>query len=228
MPRFTVNGVELDIPSNQLVPNLVGALRSGRYEHTEAAALDRHLRPEDRFLDLGAGAGYLCALAARKVPGAAILGVEANPEMVEVARATLARAGAEGAVIEHGAVVAETWAEAEVPFRLRAGFWASSAVPEPATAGTQGQTIRVPALRLGSVLARHRPSVVLLDIEGGEAALFDHPLPDHVRLVVLELHGKHYGPSGIRRIFDGLSAARFAYCPAGSRGSTVVFERVPA
>ncbi len=228
MPRFTVNGIELDIPSGQLVPNLVEALTSGRYEHTEAAALDRHLRPEDRFVDLGAGAGYLCALAARTLPAAAVLGVEANPAMVEVARATLARAGAEAAKVEHGAVVADTWAGPVVPFRLRAGFWASAVAPDPAPAEAPGAVIEVPALRLGSLLARHRPSVVLLDIEGGEAELFDRQLPDHVRLVIMELHGKHYGPAGIRRVFDGLSAARFTYCPAGSRGATVVFERVPA
>jgi hypothetical protein len=101
-------------------------------------------------------------------------------------------------------------------------------VPDAAPAEAPGEVIEVPALRLGSILSRHRPSVVLLDIEGGEAALFDRPLPDHVRLVIMELHGKHYGPAGIKRVFDGLSAARFAYCPAGSRGSTVVLERVPA
>lgn len=227
MPRFTVNGIELDIPSGQLVPNLVAALESGRYEHTEAAALDRHLRTDDRFLDLGAGAGYLCARAARTLPGSAVLGVEANPEMVEVARATLARAGAAGAAIMHGAVVADDWAGTEVPFRLRQGFWASAAAPDARSGETPRQVIAVPALRLGSVLARHRPSVIVLDIEGGEATLFDRPLPGHARLVILELHAKHYGPAGIKRVFDGLSAAGFAYCPAGSRGATVVFERPP-
>ena len=42
----------------------------------------------------------------------------------------------------------------------------------------------------------------------------------------MELHPAVYGKAGIRRIFDALSAQGFGYCPAGSKGGTVVLERV--
>lgn len=223
MPRFIVNGIALNIPGRHLTPPLREALETGRYEQSEAAALERHLRDGDRFLDLGAGAGYLVALAALRLGVEAVAGVEGDPEMAEVARRTVNRATGADATVEAGAVVPSGFSGSEVDFIRRGGFWASS-LPVADEAGQARLTVA--ALPLEELLARHRPSVLCVDIEGGEAELFDYPLPTHVRLVILELHPKRYGASGVRRIFDGLSASGMAYCPAGSRGATVVFERV--
>ena len=56
MAEYTINEVHLRIPDTLVTGQLDRALSSGRYEHSEAEALLRHLRPRDRFLDLGAGA----------------------------------------------------------------------------------------------------------------------------------------------------------------------------
>ncbi len=48
------------------------------------------------------------------------------------------------------------------------------------------------------------------------------------RIVVLEIHPAFYGSAGVKRFFDGLSASCLACSPKGSRGATVVFERVRA
>ena len=67
MPQFTLRGLKLSVPQTALRGALPEALASGKYEHTEADAILRHLVPGDRFLDLGAGLGYLCCLAARVI-----------------------------------------------------------------------------------------------------------------------------------------------------------------
>lgn len=227
MPSFTLNGIVLELPDGVLTPPLREALRSGRYENAEAAALARHLRPGDRVLELGAGAGYLAALAARVLGAAAVLGVEGHPEMAEVARANLNANGFDEAALLWGAAVEDAHDGAPVRFHIRPAFWASARAAEgrdiPAS-----RLVEVPALRLGDLIARHRPTVLIVDVEGGEIGLFDQPLSDGIRLVILEIHPGRYGPQGTKHVFDRLSASGMAYCPAGSRGDTLVFERVPA
>lgn len=221
MPEFNVNGVVLDIPADRLSRNLEEALQSGKYEHGEAAALAAHLKPDDRFLDLGAGAGYLMVVAGRLGGTNPVAGVEAGPEMAEVARKTLSRNGVKGQVM-WGAVVPDSHPGGAVPFRRRKAFWASSLA---ADGDDDTVTVDVPALRLGDLLAQHRPSVICVDIEGAELGLFGQALPADLRLVVMEIHPGQYGGAGVQRLFAGLGAAGFAYHPRGSRGAVVVFSR---
>jgi FkbM family methyltransferase len=223
VPDYTIDGISLSLPANRLTPTLIRALETGRYENSEAAALRAHLLPADRYLDLGAGAGYLLAQAARIVTKGRLSGIEASREMVDAARANVARNGV-NAELRWGAVVPDDHAGDEAAFHERPAFWASAL----AQAGSQNpdREHAVPALRFRTLLKEFRPTALSIDIEGGEAALFDRPLPRHVRLVVMELHPGHYGGTGVKRIFDGLSASGFAYAARGSRGATVVFTRV--
>ncbi|MFN4157833.1 MAG: FkbM family methyltransferase [Gemmobacter sp.] len=222
MARYTLNTVDLQLPDTMVTGQLDQALTAGRYEHTEAEAIGRHLRPRDRFLDLGAGAGYLISLAAR-LGAAGADGVEANPDMVPVATANLARNGGGGTVV-WGAVVPDGEPAATLAFTQRRSFWASSLTPPADVQGTR--KVEVPALRFAEVLARFDPTVMCIDIEGGEAGLIAGPLPPALRLIVMELHPAVYGGAGIRAVFDAASAQGFGYCPAGSKGGTVVFQRV--
>ncbi len=50
--------------------------------------------------------------------------------------------------------------------------------------------------------------------------------PPRVRLLIVEIHTKHYSPQVLKDILDGLSGAAFTYMPWGSRGETLVFQRV--
>lgn len=223
MPSFSLRGLTLTLPQTALRGGLEQALSSGRYEGQEADALLRHLTPEDRFLDLGAGLGFLCALAARVVGEAAVTGVEAGPETADLARANLAANGFPGARILQGAVTATETGEVE--FGQRPAFWASAlkgAEGWPANA----RLLRVPALPVGPLLADVRPTVLCCDIEGAEAAVLARPLPG-VRLIVVEIHPGLYGMAGTKALFDALSAQGFAYVPEGSRGATLVFGRAP-
>ncbi len=226
MQSFTLNGITLEIPEHVMTDTLIEALVSGRYEGSEAAALTRHLRPGDRMLELGSGAGYLAALAAGVIGAEAVLGVEAHPEMAQVARANLKRNDAGAADILWGAAVADDFAADAAPFWTRMAYWASALATEEQAATAGPRLAEVPALRIGALIARHRPTVLVSDIEGGELALFDRPLAAHIRLLVLEIHPGNYGLAGVKRIFDALSAQGLVYCAPGSRGDTLVFERL--
>jgi len=221
MPSFSLRDLTLTLPEAALRGGLEQALSSGRYEGQEADAILRHLRPGDRFLDLGAGIGFLCALAARVVGGESVTGVEAGPETAAQARANLAANGFPATRILHGAVT--DGATEEVEFGQRPAFWAS-ALKTGEDWPVNARVLRVPALPIGSLLAEARPTVLSCDIEGAELEVLAQPLPG-VRLVVAEIHPAVYGAGGTRRLFDALSAQGFAYLPEGSRGAVVVFGR---
>lgn len=221
MPTFSLRGLTLTLPEAALRGGLERAFTTGRYEHQEADAILAHLQPGDRFMDLGAGIGFLCALAARVVGASAVTGVEAVPNTLGLARQTLELNGFHGVQLVHGAVTGG--AIGEVEFGQRPAFWASAlqgAEGWPANA----QVIRVPALLLSELLAKHRPTVLCCDIEGAELEVLATPFTG-VRLVVVELHPGIYGPTGEARVRENLEAQGFQPEPIGTRGATVVYRR---
>lgn len=224
MPEFDLNGVKLTIPQGCLTPLLRKKLLSGHYEAAERDAVTQHLRGDDRVLDLGAGAGYVSTLAG--MIAASVAGVEANREILEAARANLAANGVTGAELLWGAAVPDDFAAETVAFTLRRAFWSSGISRNDEAEAPRH--VEVPALRLGALLQRFDPTVLIVDIEGGELALFDRPLPPQLRLLVIELHLSVYGAAGVQRIFDGLSASGFSYCPTGSCRKVVVLQRIGA
>lgn len=224
MAQFTLRGITLRIPDQQLSPPLRAALEEGRYEGGESAALLRHLAPGDRVLDLGAGAGYVASLAARVVGGENVTAVEAAPEMLPVLRRNLNLNEAGDAQVLHGAVVADDFPDEVVRFEVARAFWASRIGEGGGGKGTK--TVEVPALRFGELVRRVAPSVLVMDIEGAERDICRQAWPDCLRLVVMEIHPGIYGGEGIRAIFDAMSRNGFAYMPWGSRGAVVVMQRV--
>ena len=220
MRAFTLRGLTLYLPEAALKGNLERALSSGRYENHEADALLLHLVPGDRMLDLGAGLGFICALAAGVLGADAVLGVEAGPETVKLARRNLAANGFEDVRVLKGAVVGA--GEGEVAFGQRPAFWAS-ALQGPDGWPENAEVIRVPSRPIGKLLDRFAPTVISCDIEGGELEVLTQPLPG-VRLVVVETHQQVYGPEGVARIVAALTAQGFAEAE-GARKDTLVFRR---
>mgnify|MGYP006364952221 CR=1 FL=1 len=151
MRAFTLRGLTLYVPEAALKGNLERALSAGRYENHEADALLLHLRPGDRLLDLGAGLGFICALAAGVLGESAVFGVEAGPETVKLARRNLVANGFQGVKVLKGAVVGT--GEGEVEFGQRPAFWAS-ALRGPEGWPENAEVIRVPARPLGKALQR--------------------------------------------------------------------------
>ncbi len=75
------------------------AFGTGEHETTRlcAAALEEHVRPGSRWLDLGTGTGIL-AIVAGRCGAARVLAIDHDPQCVSVATEVTARNGAAGAV----------------------------------------------------------------------------------------------------------------------------------
>ncbi len=224
MPEFQLEDISLSVPSKDVGERVLRALAKGHFERDEARAMRAHFGPDDRLLDLGSGTGFIATIAGRIAAGEAVTGVEALPHMVDIAKANLVRNGVQGARILWGAVVPPSFEGAQVRYRARRQFWASSVL---STATEQrGRQMDVPALRLDTLLEMSRATVISCDIEGGELALFEAELPQKVRLIILEIHPGRYGDAGTARIFGALAQNNMVYCARRSVGATVVFRRI--
>ena len=71
------------------------------------------------------------------------------------------------------------------------------------------------------------PRIMIVDIEGGEGQLFRNFSPGRLRHVYVELHKQVIGPRGLRRVFNQLARAGFAYDPVFSAHGVVTFTRSP-
>ena len=222
MAEFEVEGVRLAVPDTLLTPRIAAKLASGRYERDEARAALMRLRRGRPVLDLGTGIGFIACLCARVAGADSVTTVEANPALLPVIRANLERNGAGAATVLHGAVGAAGEEAAPVAFDAAQPFWAGRL----ADAATSERAVAVPRLDLRDLLARTRPALVIMDIEGAEAALFDARWPAHVRNVMIELHPDRYPDTAIHRIVDCLSASGMTYDPGPSRGRILCFRRV--
>jgi len=226
LAKFLINGYNIAVPDHLMNDAIRKSMAGGRYEGHETAAIEHHLRPDDRVLELGAGAGYIALQIASRIGAKNLLTVEANPKMSPVVEKNLAANGFKDVTVINGAVVPDSFTKDHISFHMTAAFWASSLNPTIAKKWKSTQSVEVPAVKISALMRQHQPSVVIMDIEGGEQGLFEAPWPDHVRLLVIEIHPLLYADEVIQQIFDQMSATGLTYCPAGSYGQVVVFKRL--
>ena len=223
MAEYELNGIRLWVPDAILNTKITEKLEQGRYEADEARAVQMRARPGRRVLELGGGIGYIASLCATVTQPENVVTVEANPEMISVIRKNLNRNGFQSVEIVHGAVGQEGHDRQVVGFEEKPAFWAGRLADEKSSAEA---IVDVPLLSLPALLKKHRPHLVVMDIEGAEQYLFDHPWPDHVENMILELHPGQYSDRVIKKIVDCMSASGLTYDPGPSRGRVLGFRRL--
>ena len=196
-------------------------LREGRYENKEHDALLRLARPKDRVLELGAGIGFISTALSRKVGVAAITVYEANPTLIPYIKTVHDLNGVTDVRVENA--VLTDGPETSADFYIRRDFVASSL--DNTSGGRIVETVTVPAHNVNDVLQRLNPTLLICDIEGGEASLLPAADLSGLRVAIIELHPKTIGPTGISAIFDAMSRAGLIYDPDTSRGKVVAFLR---
>jgi FkbM family methyltransferase len=219
MHEFRLNGVDLAVPSGLATPAILGKLADGTYEEDEARSADRCVRDGFRVLELGAGIGYVTALCAQRTGPGNVLSVEANPDLLPVIEANLARNGLSGVSVMHGAVTGPVDEGATAEFAVSDGFTGSSLTGK-------GRGVTVPLVSVHDLIRAHKPHVVLMDVEGAEAEMFGRPWKCPLRFCVMELHPRKYQPRVVKRIVDFMSRMDMTYDPVTSRGKVLGFRKV--
>ena len=105
-------------------------------------------------------------------------------------------------------------------FYLNEDFWISSMAPQPGTA-----PVRLPMRSISGLLAEVRPTVLIVDIEGGEASIFEGVDLSTVREAIIEVHPAAVGARGVHRVFLHMAASGLYDDLLRSSGAIVVFSR---
>ena len=219
MHELRLSGLDLALPEELATPEIHEKLINGTYEEDEARSADRCVRKGFRVLELGTGIGYVTAICARRAGPENVLSVEANPDLLPVAEANLARNGLSGVTLLHGAVTGPVEEGATAEFALAEGFTASSL-------SGKGRGVRVPLVSIHDLIRAHKPHVVLMDVEGAEADMFNRPWKCPLRFCVMELHPRKYHARTIKKIVDVMSAMDMTYDPVTSRGKILGFRKI--
>ncbi len=171
----------------------------GDYEERERKTLAAALSRSDRVLEIGGGVGLIALTARRTVPDARIRVYEANPALVDEIEQNFARNGADIDVI-HGAIVPSSSEEEAVRFHIAEDFWASSLLPISGAT----QQIAAPAIRLGDAIKQHKPTVVIMDVEGAECDLLDGCDLTGVEKLLIEFHQRNTGRKRANALIERL------------------------
>lgn len=227
--RDTSTGYELDgivLPHDErlISPVIHQSLVRGRYEGEERTHLPGLLQPGDVVLELGAGLGVVSTLCARDERVVHVTTVEANPDLIPYVQEVHRRNGvAEKTRLLHAVALPAPEVDT-MDFFVRRDIWASS---------LNGQIwgwerkVSTEVVDLHALIDDLRPSVMIVDIEGGEGQLFRNFSPGQLRHVYVELHKQVIGPRGVRRVFNQMARTGFAYDPAFSAHGVVTFTRIP-
>ncbi len=197
-------------------PELQRAVYAERYERGEARCLLRRLARDDVVLEIGAGIGFLATLCAQRVGSARVTACEANPALLPALRATFARNGVAPTLVL--GVVAESAGSAQL--FVTSQFTASSTHPRgDATA------VLVPRIAVNDLLRERRPTLLVMDVEGGESELLPAIDWTGVRKLVLELHPDVIGAARCRELVRLIESQGFREHRSLSSTRKRYFER---
>ena len=215
--RVTVSGIQLDLGGDWATPAIREAVYEGWYEGAERDILARTLRRGDRYLELGAGIGFIATCACQLVGDENVTAYEANPALVAVARATAGHNGFAPTIVN--AALGDVAGDAYL--YVADDFWASTLVPTEVRS-----TVRVPVKSFHAELERVRPTYLMIDIEGGEVDLLSgNTLPEYVRAVCVEAHPNVVGVARVQDMLVKLIKDGFAIDLQVSHHGVAYLER---
>lgn len=172
-------------------------INAARYEGQEIKGALHVVRPQDRVLEVGAGIGVVGGVIAKNAQPERLLSFEANPELVPAILALHRLNGLETrAQVRNQVLFAGEGRPETMGFHLHKSFLGSSLLGDTVPAGRR---VEVPTVDVAEVMAELRPTVLIMDIEGGELALLEAMDLAPFRAVVIEFHPGVYGVPGMRR-----------------------------
>lgn len=219
-PRVAnIHGVALEISAPQISPEMKRKIYLGNYEKEEREIMDEMLSSGDRVLEFGSGMGYLSIYCAKRLGDQSVMTVEGNPEMEGVIRRNFALNGV-SPTLRMGIVGPH---DGEATMHFEQNFWSNSTLPS----GKSVRTQTVPMLAAAALIAEHRPTVLVCDIEGGESEVFPRlPLEQSgLRDIIVELHPKRLGLAACSDIVAQVLQQGFIINVAHCRLGTMAFRR---
>ena len=182
-------------------------IKAARYEGQEIEGSLHVVGSDDTVLEIGAGIGLVGAVIAHNAKPKAIHSFEANPELMEAINALYALNDLQDRISVTNQVLISAEDRPEtLQFHIRNSYLGSSLLNP---GNRPSNVVDVPTASFSQVCEQIQPTVLVMDIEGGELDLLRHADLSPFRAVVLEFHPEAYGVEGMRECKTILTEAGF-------------------
>ncbi len=180
LKEVTLEGVKLDVST--LSPIMKNNLLEGRYEVQERLLASKHVKANDRVLEVGGAIGFIGLFCQTRLGITQYTTVEANPNTAELLKRNYTLNG-RTPVLWNVALAA---ADGKVTLNIGNEFWENSLV----TGADSGKSVEVPALSLSTMVGRlgYEATTLIIDIEGAEQFVDFRQVPASVKKIIIELH----------------------------------------
>ena len=198
---LTVRGVKVRTARGEIPKTVRSMLFKGTYEAHECDLVERVVRSGDRVLEIGAGIGLVSLVATRLCGEGHVFSYEANPDLEPVIRKNY-RLNGWAPDLTMRAVTSDG---RDLPF-FRSSNVVSSSVVDRSLAGDR---IVVESLAINDLIDEHRPSVVIMDVEGSEVDLLSTADLSRVRTLIAEMHPHIVGKEKITMLVGDIETKGF-------------------
>ena len=222
VPSLMVCGVEIPADPDVITSAIRRAMIANRFESEEARQVRHIVEPGDRVVEIGAGIGFISTLLSREPCVSSVLAVEANPHLLAY-MARLHRLNGVRNVRRINVVPTNSEVAGAATFYIRRDFWMGSLTPGP---NPYVGAVDVPTRNFSAILREEAANLIVCDVEGAEAFLFEGADLSGVERVFVEVHDHITGLSGVGALFATLATQGFVYDPRHSEGSVILFRRL--
>lgn len=207
-PEIAAECLGVKVPASQFLHETrIERINNARYEGQEIAGAMHVVTDTDIVLEIGAGIGLVGAVIAFNRRPKSVFSFEANPELIPAINALYETNDLQGCIsVQNKVLISAPDRPETIPFHLRNSYLGSSLIDEGKRAR---KTVEVPTADFGETCAALSPTVLVMDIEGGELDLLRHADLAGFRAIVLEFHPKAYGVDGMKECKDILRKAGF-------------------
>lgn len=201
-------------PSRFLHETRIQRINEARYEGQEIAGALHVVGPDDTVLEIGAGIGLVGAVIAANRHPRHVHAFEANPELIPAIKALYHLNRLEDRIaVRNQVLISAPDRPGSVPFFLHNSYLGSS-LTDPGDKARR--RVDIPTAGFAETCAALKPTVLVMDIEGGELDVLRDADLTPFRAIVVEFHPKVYGVDGMRACKQILREAGFARVEAVS------------
>ncbi len=212
----TIDGIRVRVHPSLSVKN-AWRLVSGVHTRSERRLALSVVEPDDVVMELGGGIGMLSTACALRIGSERVFAFEANPALAPLIEENYALNG-----VAPEMNLCLLGAEPGVrDFHISSDFSDSSLFRD--TTSRYARTVQVPVRSITAELARVRPTLLIVDIEGAEIELLPQADLAQVRKLIVELHPGSTGAVRANALRRRLR--RLGYTEADKAGNCILFVR---
>ena len=194
-------------------------INTAKYEGQEIAGAMHVVGKKDRVLEIGSGLGIVGGVIAHNSKPERIQSYEANPALIPHIEALYKMNKLSKKIsVQNQVLVSSPERPKTMEFFIGRSFLGSSL--SDAIGGNRG-TVDVETASFSEVCDDLKPTVLIMDIEGGELEILQHADLSGFRAVVVEFHPGVYGIPGMReckKILLDAGFVRFFFLATGTVG----------